>query len=399
MGTQCSTENTNLTIKEMEKSYNLNIDYLNCNSIKFFTFKSLKEYFTKMDFIKSKFDTICSKIEIYNDLSGIDSKNTKDIEEKQLKKKIVRRLKTGNNDKKSIYTIEKLYDVMSTIFHRINSVYGNSFGFPRQELGKINFDLISRYLSYEEDSTSDDMENVNVSNKIIKRINFFTEDFPFKLSKLPFIISSKKIFSFGYDIDKRLTIYLRPYYEENNIEINKYKRKSKSIENMDYIVYILFLIEHIIPFLKEKYCFSDEISIIYDSNNKPVNIELIRMILYYINLFHPLVLLKIMIVNAKLVEESNLKDNQNFIKKIKNQLREENKFSIVSLEDHGFKLDILKRYNPNCIPIEYGGYFNLNNFWMEIPNSEKLNPNLIDKLTAEELVEIILSLILIKEVY
>lgn len=166
---------------------------------------------------------------------------------------------------------------------------------------------------------------------------------------------------------------------------------------MDYIVYILFLIEHIIPFLKEKYCFSDEISIIYDSNNKPVNIELIRMILYYINLFHPLVLLKIMIVNAKLVEESNLKDNQNFIKKIKNQLREENKFNIVSLVDHGFKLDILKRYNPNCIPIEYGGYFNLNNFWMEIPNSEKLNPNLIDKLTAEELVEIILSLILIKK--
>ena len=70
-----------------------------------------------------------------------------------------------------------------TVYHRIGSIYGNSRPCPQHELEKITFPLIAKYCAYNTDSTTDE-EFVSISDKIIKRTNFLTEEFPLKLNIL-----------------------------------------------------------------------------------------------------------------------------------------------------------------------------------------------------------------------
>jgi hypothetical protein len=190
---------------------------------------------------------------------------------------------------------EKLFEIALLVFQKISSVYGNSFNFPKQELAKVDYNLIARYLAYEIDEEDD---SGNITKKLIKRINFFSEEFPFKLKKLEKIISSKKIFAFGYDIYNRVTFYVKPYL--NGLF---------SLEKLDYIVYMFFIVEHLLPTLKEKYNFSDQINIVLDFDNNDADTELIRFIMYYINCYYPLILGKLHIINFQF---ETLKRNLSF---------------------------------------------------------------------------------------
>jgi len=531
------------------------------------TFKTYKEYNIKIDIFKRNLSSLIKKVVVLNEFSVSKDKHRQG-----------RRLLSSYHKNKSLYTIEKLYDVLSSIFHRINSVFGTSYGFPKQELAKLNYDLITRYLAYEDDTTSDEAENVNVSNKVIKRINFFTEEFPFKLSRIENTVKSQKIYVFGYDIDYRVTFYIKPHYGESgnnknvrpgkgnskgiglntegknsqgkdngnghnktmdnitidddsikmpynrNIfqiknksffledinakdldqirdighnvikedeDVNKYTPKRKTdffnkktntgnnffdnlnnstdnnnsssnsrfndfsilnfdkdksaqpcypVENMDYIVYMFFIVESILPFLKEKYSFSEQVNIVLDLEDHPVDNELIKMVLYYFNLMHPLILNKLCIVNASSIEVGTLgkgennyfdskKDKQSGViiekKRGKNakfsslqslnaQMKEDNKFNSLVLCDSDFKLKILKYYNPNCVPMEYGGYHMIN---LDVLNEEGVDSKEVRGIEREgyteeekkknvegimyfdELAEHFLSNILVKEIY
>ena len=102
------------------------------------------------------------------------------------------------------------------VYQKLGTVFGNIQNFPKQELSKINYNLFARYLAYEFDEEQEDTSLI--VQKVIKRINFFSEEFPFKLKKLDKIIKSGKIFCFGYDLNARLTFYIKPFSSFSVIE-------------------------------------------------------------------------------------------------------------------------------------------------------------------------------------
>jgi hypothetical protein len=72
---------------------------------------------------------------------------------------------------------------------------------------------------------------------------------------------------------------------------------------------MFFIIELIIPLLRDKHDFSDQVNITIDFGNKDADTELIRFIMYYFNMHYPLILAKVNVVNF---EFGNLKKNYAF---------------------------------------------------------------------------------------
>ena len=194
------------------------------------------------------------------------------------------------------------------VYQKIGTVFGNSLHFPKQELSKINYNLIARYLAYEVD---EDEDTTNIIQKIIKRLNFFSEEFPFKLKKIDKIIQNNKIFVFGYDLYNRITFYIKPFssFSNNNTNTTNMIGNDKEMEHIDYITYMFFIIECVLPTLREKCNFSDQINIVIDFSDADADTELIRFIMTYFNNYYPLLLGKIHIFNF---EFNNLKKNFSF---------------------------------------------------------------------------------------
>ncbi len=105
------------------------------------------------------------------------------------------------------------------------------------------------------------------------------------MAKLEKIIKSNAIFAFGYDIHKRITFYIRP---------NKSLIK---LEKLDYVNYMFFILEFLLPILREKYGFSDQIIIILNFDHYEADTEMIKFIFYYFNSYYPLQIGKFHIVN------------------------------------------------------------------------------------------------------
>jgi hypothetical protein len=210
--------------------------------------------------------------------------------------------------------------------------------------------LISKYLAYEVD---DEDDSTNISQKIIKRINFYSGEFPFKLNRLEKIIASRKIFSFGYDIYYRITIYIRPFFADKILTVNNSKAHKtingimddNQFEKIDYIIYIFFIIEHLIPLLKEKYNFSEQINITLDFDDKDADTELIRFIMYYLNSYYPLIVGKMNIVRFEI---NNLKKNFAF----RDELDTLNLFRVINiLNNIRILIFIIKHSNFNWLKI------------------------------------------------
>ena len=160
---------------------------------------------------------------------------------------IPKEVKSFNNKKRIINQIEnsyfnlltpelnseKLFNATMAIYHRIGSVYGATQNYPLSELKKITFPLIAKYLSCDFENEN---QLISISDKIIKRTNFLSEEFPFKLYHIINIIQSKCCFIYGYDEELNLNFYLLPYNlgVENNISF------------IDYIIYFTFINEVIL---------------------------------------------------------------------------------------------------------------------------------------------------------
>jgi hypothetical protein len=79
------------------------------------------------------------------------------------------------------------------------------------------------------------------------------------------------------------------------------------------MVYIFFIAENVLPMLREKYNFSEQINIIIDFDEKDADTELIRFILIYLNNYYPLLLAKMHVVKFEI---NNLKKNISFRKEL-----------------------------------------------------------------------------------
>ena len=278
----------------------------------------------------------------------------------------------------------KLFDVAMFVYQKIGNVYGSSQNYPKQELSKINFGLISKYRAY--DYGNDDELSI-ITEKIIKRINFFSEEFPFKLKNLKKIFLSKKIYVFAYDKNLRLNFYLEPnnfdneneinglesnielkedYFYFNKIEnnnenlsnyenLNKKYKKDIFLMNSDYITYIFFIIVHVLPYLKEKFKFSDLINLTINFAGQEANTELINYIMNSFNKYFPLGLGKVNIVNFRV---DSLRKNITF----RNEIDNIDYFRNLIFHNESYQFQLIKENYINCLPIEYGGYHSIENY-------------------------------------
>lgn len=281
---------------------------------------------------------------------------------------------------------ENLYEVAMSVYQKIGVVYGNAQSYPKEELGKISYGLIAKFHAY--DYEKDD-PLTSITEKIIKRTNFFTEDFPYKLKKLDKIILSKKIFAFGYDKNLRLNFYIEPYgnneetnvnlggtlnntelveklfYFKNHVEkLNEetfnvdHNRNGIPIANSDYITYIFFIIEYVLPLFKEKFLFSELVNVIINFGGREADTEMISYIMTYFTNFYPLGLGKVHVVNFK---AEILKKNKTF----KPELDHFDYFRNLVFHNESYQFQLLKETNINCLPISYGGYHSLSGYVIE----------------------------------
>ncbi len=366
-----------------EKYQNENKESFNINTC--FSFKSYTEYFEMTLIFNRLLKEIISKVTLIN----------KFIPPKKINKDgnfyYYEYLEELNNN--------KLFDVAMCVYQKIGNVYGSSQNYPKQELSKLTFGLIAKYRAYDY-GTDDDLPII--TEKIIKRINFFSEDFPFKLKNLKDIFFSKKIFVFGYDRNLRLNFYIEPNEKisddnilgiQNNKELNEdyfYFKKNKNIikkkliynlHHSDYITYIFFIIEHILPLLIEKFHFSNLVNLIINFRGQDANTELINYILTSFNNYYPLGLCKVHIVNFQV---DSLRKNRTF----RNEIDNIDYFRNLVLHNESFQFNLVKLIDINLLPIEYGGYHSLISFY-------DIQPNEIEGFKLEDFIFVILSMILI----
>lgn len=281
---------------------------------------------------------------------------------------------------------ENLYEIAMSVYQKIGLVYGNSQNYPKEELGKISYGLIAKFYAYNYEKED---PLTSITEKIIKRINFFTEEFPYKLKKLDKIILSKKIFAFGYDKNLRINFYIEPlgnneetnvnlrgelnnielveklFYFKNHVEkLNEetfnvdHNRNGIPITNLDYIAYIFFIIEYVLPLLKDKFLFSQLVNVIINFGGREADTEMISYIMTYFTNFYPLGLGKVHIVNFK---TETLKKNKTF----KQELDNFDYFRNLVFHNESYQFQLLKETNINCLPITYGGYHSLSGYAIE----------------------------------
>ena len=279
---------------------------------------------------------------------------------------IPKEVKSFNNKKRIINQIEnsyfnlltpelnseKLFNATMAIYHRIGSVYGATQNYPLSELKKITFPLIAKYLSCDFENEN---QLISISDKIIKRTNFLSEEFPFKLYHIINIIQSKCCFIYGYDEELNLNFYLLPYNlgVENNISF------------IDYIIYFTFINEIILSNLKKKgFQFSDKINIIISFNGLEPNTELISFIMIYINNYFPLMVNKMHIVNYNI---SLLKKNITF----QESLDKIDYFRLIYFHNNKNYSQVLSNtIKVDNLPIEFGGNAKVNSFDFKKENAE-----------------------------
>ena len=254
---------------------------------------------------------------------------------------------------KSDINMEVLFNTTMSVYHRIGTLYGVNQNYPKEELSKITFPLIAKYLAYNSFN-----RETSIKNKIIKRINFFCEEFPYKLYKIMNLIQTKCCYVYGYDIELNLNIYIEPKNLGNYI---------KYISFMDYIIYISFIVEIILPALKDngKY-FNNKINILINFNGEEANSEMITFIMTYMDNLFPLTLNKMHIINYSI---KKLKQDITF----QESLEKINYFQMIFFHHNNSYIDILKKViDINMMPVSFKGKANVPIF--DFKNNMK-NPN------------------------
>ncbi|MCQ2818059.1 MAG: SEC14 family lipid-binding protein [archaeon] len=372
MGAECVSKDSNMMTEAEENSKNdpnnIIIEYN-------FNFKNYKEYLSMIHILKEKVKEILGKI---SSLSHFECpKRTKPESEFEF----FDYLQTAKTD--------ALCTSALSIYQKIGAIYGENMPFPKEELSKITFGLIAKYQAYE--SEEEEFTGKFVIDKIIRRINFFTEEFPYKLKNLENIILSKRIYVFGYDTNLRLNIFIEPeimkkkiqsrshpktkvykdrcnpelkeefFYFEDKKEIPKEKIK---INNADYLTYIYFILEIVLPILNERFNFSSLINLIINFDGNEADTEMITYLMTNFNNYYPFGLGKVHIVNFQV---EKLIPNKSF----RDQVGQFDLFRNLIFHNESFQFQLVKDTNINILPIKYGGYHSLEGY--SFPNNPNLN--------------------------
>ena len=239
------------------------------------------------------------------------------------------------NNLDSDLNFQKLFTTAMTIYHRIGKIYGITQNYPDSILKKIDFPLLSKYLSYNYESEDEILEIVD---KIIKRTNFLVEEFPFKLYNIITIINTNSCYVYGFDNELNLNIFIEPYQKGFN----------NNISFIDYLYYIVFIIENILPILKKNYFFNNKINILINFNSQEPNTELITFLMTKLNNIYPLILNKIHIINYDI---NLLKKNKSF----QESLFKIDLFQQIYFHNKNHINLLIKKIDINQIPYSFNG--------------------------------------------
>ena len=239
------------------------------------------------------------------------------------------------NNLDSDLNFQKLFTTAMTIYHRIGKIYGITQNYPDSILKKIDFPLLSKYLSYNYESEDEILEIVD---KIIKRTNFLVEEFPFKIYNIIKIINTNSCYVYGFDYELNLNIFIEPYQKGIN----------NNISFIDYIYYIVLIIENILPSLQKKYFFNNKINILINFNSEEPNTELITFLMMKLNNIYPLILNKMHIINYDI---NLLKKNKSF----QESLFKIDLFQQIYFHNKNHINLLIKKIDINQIPYSFNG--------------------------------------------
>ena len=282
-------------------------------------------------------------------------------------KYIPRNVNIGKNNKRMIkqiensyykelpnnLTMEKIFSATIGFYHRISSIYGTSINYPKTELAKINFPLIAKYIA----CNFDNEDITNISHFIIKRINFLSEEFPFKLEHMINTLKQKCCYVYGYDNQLNLNFFMSPFNIQNK----------EFISYIDYVIYITFIIEIVYPMLiNNQFKLNDKFNIIINFGMKEPDTELISYLMNFLYKIYPLFLNKMHIVNYnKNLLERNLTFQENFNKiDVFKKIIFHNNTNYTLILSNSIKIDML--------PKEFGGNAEVHNFDFDIEDENEL---------------------------
>lgn len=381
MGAECVSKDTNLYTEILDERGN-SINNFNTNNNQYiieynFNFKNYREYFVMIQILKEKIKEILGKLASLSHFTPV-AKLKEDSE-------------FDYYEYLTNISIDNLGNTALNIFHKIGAIYGENNPFPKEELSKVTFSLIAKYKAYES-QVDEEFSGKFVVDKIIRRINFFTEEFPYKLKNLDKIILSKKIFCFGFDRNMRLNIFMEPevqstftkfssqnpnslYKERANNELkeeffyfekenNGIIKETFKINHSDYLTYIYFIVEIVLPILKDRYNFSMIINLFINFNGNEADTEFISYLMNDLNKYYPFGLGKVHIVNFQV---EKLIPNKSFRKEV----GEFDIFRNLVFHNESFQFQLVKDININYLPIKYGGYHSLDGY--DLPPSPNLN--------------------------
>ena len=260
-------------------------------------------------------------------------------------------------------SMPKLFNNAVNLYNRIKSIYGYSDNYPKAELSEISYPLIAQYLS-QSSKNEDELINTEVSNKIIKRINYLSEEFPFKLFDIIDLIIKKCCFLYGYDLEMNLNIYInQEILNKNKINFNR------------ILVFIIFVERHILSVLiNNRFYFDNKINVILNCDKKEPNTDLLTCLIIYLNNYYPFILKALHIINYDL---EKVKKNFSFKENIKNY-----KLSKLLLFHKNEEKVLTKYIKEKMIPKNYGGEAEIEeiNFRENINDQEDYDFNFLSEL-------------------
>ena len=233
----------------------------------------------------------------------------------------------------------KLFDVAMFVYQKIGNVYGSSQNYPKQELSKINFGLIRKIYVFAYDKNL--------------RLNFYLEPNNYD--------NENEINGLESNVELKEDYFYFNKIENNNENLSNYENLNKKYKkdiflmNSDYITYIFFIIVHVLPYLKEKFKFSDLINLTINFAGQEANTELINYIMNSFNKYFPLGLGKVNIVNFRV---DSLRKNITF----RNEIDNIDYFRNLIFHNESYQFQLIKENYINCLPIEYGGYHSIENY-------------------------------------
>eukprot|EP00347_Sterkiella_histriomuscorum_P014615 403360205 len=204
-----------------------------------------------------------------------------------------------------------------------------------QKVQRYDFAEIRRFLA------SSSWNPQIACKKIIQDIEWRNSIMPIATQEIAQILKTQHIVFSGSDREMCPCIYIRP----NHRDSQSFFRTSGLALNQ-YRVYLVYIIEQLMPKLVTNHGFANKLSIVYDLENSDFRLDILEMIEDLVQNHYPFRLNRIFIVRISL---------QNITLKVKQKFQQKFYKRHSVLFDENYLLNLGKFFDPQELLKEYGG--------------------------------------------